>query len=566
MTIKTIRKVSSEVALASIRDEISGERTLSKTPATASPASRRGSSSDDSVKASPSLPASVLEMWTSLPLSVRKALVSTELSGSLSSATSTSATTLSQTSASASEDGSSDGSSNAGSSSNGGGAGLDEIHEECPDTGASVVLRPLERAPHNVFEFSKTQASSTVSVEKTSSATVTTTTKVVSTMRGWRNVFNLPISYDVNMVPHGTILDPSNMQLLHATGPKVEGYNRRFAVIDDQVDRIYGERIRAYFVALGIELTAVVINGGEADKRPDAVDKLLDDLCAYKLRRREPFLAIGGGVLLDIAGMAACLYRRGVPFVRVPTTLLAIVDASVGVKNGVDYCCGITDETYKNRVGSFYAPSSCLLDASFISTQDARNISNGFGEIMKLALVRSTDLFELLECHGAALVESRFGPNPSTPEGVSDRIIDLSIQIMLEELGPNLWETKLDRCVDYGHTFSKLLEMVPGADIMHGEAVNVDGFFCVVLSHLRGYIAMDTVNRVFAAMKSLALLTDSSDLKSDLAWQSCKDAVEHRHGEQRIPLITEIGESICVSDITPEELDRAIEMMKQFDH
>jgi 3-dehydroquinate synthetase len=104
-------------------------------------------------------------------------------------------------------------------------------------------------------------------------------------------------------------------------------------------------------------------------------------------------LAIGGGVVLDIAGMAACLYRRGVPFVRVPTTLLAIVDASVGVKNGVDYCCGITEETYKNRVGSFYAPSSCLLDTSFMISQDQRNLSNGFGEILKLALVRSSDLW-----------------------------------------------------------------------------------------------------------------------------------------------------------------------------
>jgi len=180
------------------------------------------------------------------------------------------------------------------------------------------------------------------------------------------------------------------------------------------------------------------------------VDTILDEMCAYKLRRREPFLAIGGGVVLDIAGMAACLYRRGVPFVRVPTTLLAIVDASVGVKNGVDYCCDLTNESYKNRVGSFYAPSSCLLDTSFISTQDDRNISNGFGEILKLALVRSPDLFELLEAHGAALVKSRFSKCSEVPDGVAQRVIDLSIQIMLEELGPNLWEYKLERCVDYG--------------------------------------------------------------------------------------------------------------------
>ena len=184
---------------------------------------------------------------------------------------------------------------------------------------------------------------------------------------------------------------------------------------------------------------------------------LLDSMCVYKLRRREPFLAIGGGVLLDIAGMAASLYRRVVPFVRVPITLLSIVDASVGVKNGVDYCCALTDETYKNRVGTFYAPSSCLLDNSFIASQDARNISNGFGEILKLALVRSSDLFELLETHGAALVESRFAPTLSVPSGVSDRIIDLSIQIMLEELGPNLWEYNLERCVDYGKSMFRRL-------------------------------------------------------------------------------------------------------------
>ena len=101
---------------------------------------------------------------------------------------------------------------------------------------------------------------------------------------------------------------------------------------------------------------------------------------------------------------------------------------------------------------------------------------------------------------------------------------------------------------------------------MHGEAVNVDGFFCVVLSYLRGYIDMDTVNRIFKCMQSLSLPTNSSDLQSELAFQSCKDAIEHRHGEQRIPLLTSIGESICVSDITQEGLDRALEMMKDFKH
>lgn len=101
---------------------------------------------------------------------------------------------------------------------------------------------------------------------------------------------------------------------------------------------------------------------------------------------------------------------------------------------------------------------------------------------------------------------------------------------------------------------------------MHGEAVNVDGFFCVILRYLRGYIDVDTVNRIFKCMQSLSLPTNSDDLQSDLAWQSCLDAIEHRHGEQRIPLITEIGTSICVNDVSRDEIDNALETMKQFSH
>jgi 3-dehydroquinate synthetase len=498
---------------------------------------------------------SIVETWSSFSPEVRAALVELELSKRNENTNNKSliSTYSSVTSNTGSESGSADKTDS-----------TDEILEMDSTMGTEILLKPLDRAPNNVFSFSKTHTKETTEVEKTAASIVTRKTSIVTRTRGWRNIFTLPISYDVNVIPHGTILDPFNPQLLDSTGPRSEEYNRRFAVIDRAIEQLYGEKIRNYFTANGIELTTCVLAGGEDDKRPAAVDMLLDGLCEYKLRRREPFLAIGGGVILDIAGMAACLYRRGVPFVRVPTTLLSIVDASVGVKNGVDYCCGVMNETYKNRVGSFYAPSSCLLDYSFIATQDDRNVCNGFGEILKLALVRSIDLFELLETHGADLIASRFALASTVQEEVGTRIIDLSIQIMLEELGPNLWETKLERCVDYGHTFSKLLEMVPGADLMHGEAVNVDGFLCCIISYLRGYITMETVERIFTCMKCLNLPTHSTNLTMELAWQSCKDAVEHRHGEQRIPLITDIGESVSVSDITPEELDRALSLMEKF--
>ena len=139
--------------------------------------------------------------------------------------------------------------------------------ETCPVSGAKVTLTPIERAPDNVFAFTKKHSIEKSEVVKTSSTTVTTTTKVVSTSRGWRNTYSLPISYDVNMVAHGTLFDAENSQLLDATGVHPEGYNTRFAVVDNEVETLYGGKIRNYFEQRGIELTVCVVNGGEADKR-----------------------------------------------------------------------------------------------------------------------------------------------------------------------------------------------------------------------------------------------------------------------------------------------------------
>jgi hypothetical protein len=143
------------------------------------------------------------------------------------------------------------------------------IIEEDADSGVKTMLRPLERAPDNVFELTKTTSRETTQVTRTASSTVVTKTTVMTTTKGWRNVFILPISYDVNMVPNGTLLDPANPQMLEATGVHPEGYNRRFAVIDQAVNNIHGKKILEYFSAQGIELTTVIIPGGEGDKRSE---------------------------------------------------------------------------------------------------------------------------------------------------------------------------------------------------------------------------------------------------------------------------------------------------------
>lgn len=208
-------------------------------------------------------------MWESLSPEVRNALIASELKVDSSNikqrdrSESSTPTVLSRSSSELFFDQS--------SSSDGSSKELEGVAhvEKCPVSGAKVILTPVERAPENVFAFTKTHSLEKSEVVKTSSATVTTTTKVVSTSRGWRNVFSLPISYDVNMVAHGTLFDHVNSQLLDATGVHPEGYNTRFAVVDTEVEALYGDKIRSYFEHKGIELTVCVVNGGEADKRSE---------------------------------------------------------------------------------------------------------------------------------------------------------------------------------------------------------------------------------------------------------------------------------------------------------
>jgi hypothetical protein len=201
------------------------------------------------------LTSKMMDAWTSLPADVRSALVQSELASSSRGLTTGESTESMTSTSSESGDGLKD--------------KFEEFHEKDPKTGARVTMRPLERASKNVFAFTKTTTSEQISVERKPSATVTTKTTIVSTTRGWRNVFSLPISYDVNVVPHGTLLDPTNPQLLESTGVHPEGYNRRFAVVDAEVDKIYGEKIRGYFSARDIELHTITLVGGEADKRPE---------------------------------------------------------------------------------------------------------------------------------------------------------------------------------------------------------------------------------------------------------------------------------------------------------
>ena len=354
---------------------------------------------------------------------------------------------------------------------------------------------------------------------------------------------------------HTGLLDVSNDTL--ATRFMPAGLKRRFCVVDSAVYSIYGDKIEAYFSHHGVDVTCVTIPGEECNKRQESVVKILDALCEFGLLRREPIFASGGGCVLDIVGYTAASYQRGVSYARVPTILLAVVDASVGVKCGIDWYHE-TQSGLKNRVGAFYAPIGALLDKSFIASQDERNIINGTGEIMKLALVRSFELYNILSTSGVEIINDKYQCEAGT------KVIESSIEIMLEELGPNLWEHKLERCVDYWHTFFKIIEMAD-SHIMHGEAVNVDGYFCVVLAYNRGWIDRQLAEDIARCMRKLKLpIWDKTSCTPDNLWKAVGDGIEHRHGKLRMPLVKgKVGQFGFVNDVTREEIEKGIDMAEE---
>ncbi|WBB80512.1 sedoheptulose 7-phosphate cyclase [Micromonospora sp. WMMD882] len=359
-----------------------------------------------------------------------------------------------------------------------------------------------------------------------------------------------PVSYEIRFVDD--VLDPRHRDLIDFGG-RTEGRQRRFVVVDSKVDLLHGDRIREYFDQHGAECALSVVPADETVKDFETAARIVREIDAFGINRRtEPIIVFGGGVLMDIVGLVGSLYRRGTPFVRVPTTLIGLVDAGVGAKTGVNF------NGHKNRLGTYFPADLTLLDRSFLGTVDRRHIGNGLAEILKIALIKDVRLFELLEEHGADLLANKF-------QGVNragDIVLRRAIHGMLEELQPNLWEATLERCVDYGHTFSPTVEMHALPALLHGEAVCVDMALTTVMATRRGLMTEAERDRVFEVMRRLELPSWDPRLCPDLLMKALQDTVRHRDGMQRLPLPVGIGGVTFVNDVTAEEIAAAVEAQR----
>ena len=361
-----------------------------------------------------------------------------------------------------------------------------------------------------------------------------------------RVFYRCTVEYEITCAPN--LFEPHNPALLSAGRIN---HSRRFIVVDSQVEKYYATAIKNYFLQNRIDARIIPFISGEEHKTVEGYLSILRELDAFPIcRRDEPIIAIGGGVLTDVVGFVASSYRRGVPHIKVPTTLMGFVDAAIGIKAGINF------NGNKNRLGGFVPPVKVLLDRAFLKTLPRRHLLNGVCEIIKLAVIKDAELFNQMECYGAQSVEAKF------QDEVGASILDRAISGMLEELQPNLFEEELARRVDFGHTFSYGLETRHGAGLFHGEAVLLDVILSCLIAWRRRLLTNEDVERIFQLVTSLGMVLDATALEPNMLWQSLQERVYHRNGLQRVPLPNGIGSCIFANDVSLDELELAARMLE----
>ena len=384
-----------------------------------------------------------------------------------------------------------------------------------------------------------------------------------------------PITFSYRVREELDVLDPASDALIFGhlkndAAALARAHSRplkRVVVVDEAVYEHYGARIEAYFEHHDVETKMLVLPTTEENKNMDLVLTIAQAVHELGLDRRlDPVIAIGGGVCMDIVGFAASIYRRRTPYVRVPTTLMGYIDASIGAKSGVNFYT-TNDGWRKNKLGSYMPPELTLLDRSFLGTLDQRQLSNGAAEIAKMAMMKDPELFRLLHDHGSELIKSKFQDNPlrllekNAEPSAPSRVLYLAIQTMLEELAPNLMEDSLERLVDFGHVFSMELEMAMLHEdkLFHGEAVAIDMAYSACLSYVRGHLSETTLEETLDMMRGLELPIYHPSFDAALVNEAMYERIKFSQG-QKIPLPVGEGVARIFNDITKEQLIDALDV------
>ncbi|MFH1367902.1 MAG: 3-dehydroquinate synthase [Elusimicrobiota bacterium] len=350
-------------------------------------------------------------------------------------------------------------------------------------------------------------------------------------------------------------------------GAKLEDLGRQLAgmklsktalvVTNPKVGKLYLSRISAGLKRAGFKVSSCIIGDGEEFKTLNTVNKIYGAMLNAGLDRRSPLIALGGGVAGDIAGFAAATFMRGVPLIQVPTTLLAMVDSSVGGKTGVDLKEG------KNLIGAFYQPKLVWIDISTLKTLPEEHIANGMAEVIKYGVIKDSAFFKFLEKNINKMQgQGSRVQGPGKTEKLIGHIISTSCKIKADVVSGDEREEKgLREILNFGHTFGHALETLNNyKGILHGQAVAIGMNFAASLAVKLGMLGKSDKAR----LKNLILLAglgacSHKRFTANQVISVMKRDKKTRSGKLRFVLPVKIGKVTVKSNISSELIRKILE-------
>ena len=297
------------------------------------------------------------------------------------------------------------------------------------------------------------------------------------------------------------------------------------------------DRARAAEAALineGLRVLSIEVPDGEAAKKARVLEYLWDRLGSFRLGRDGLVVGLGGGATTDLAGLAAATWLRGVPVVQVPTTLLAMVDAAVGGKTGIDTPAG------KNLVGAFHPPAAVIADLEMLSTLPAAELRAGLGEVIKCGLIADSVILDRVLADPADCL--------TWDSPVLADLVARSIAVKAAVVGEDLTEAGLREVLNYGHTYAHAIEKVTGYSWRHGEAVAVGCVFAAEIAHRNGNLSRDALALHRQSLEAVGLPTRFPE--GEGRWEELKEAMmsdkKVRSGRLRLVLLDDIARPVRV--------------------
>ncbi len=316
---------------------------------------------------------------------------------------------------------------------------------------------------------------------------------------------------------------------------------RAAVVTNTTVAPLYLERMAAGLTASGLDVVRIVLPDGEAYKNWETLNAVYDRLLEARCDRQTTLIALGGGVIGDLAGFAAATSQRGVAFVQVPTTLLAQVDSSVGGKTAINHPSG------KNMIGAFHQPLAVLADVNTLATLPERELRAGLAEVIKHGLIRDLDFFEWIEANIGQLL----GRDTEALVHAVRRSCEIKAQIVAldeRETGPRA-------LLNLGHTFGHAIETAMGyGEWLHGEAVAAGMVMAADLSHRLGSLGKDDVRRVVALLKRTGLPVTVSGITAPRFIELMSVDKKAAAGRIRFILLDRLGSAVICGDVPQDAL------------